>query len=373
MALQKQWNVKVYGQDGVTLKLNVPPSNLASNPSFTTRINNGQGECVLDLVGPSFKFDSFGEGTTLAFSFVVEIWCVDANNPLGRRIYKGYVSRIEPYFEAKGLEGVKVTCLGLVSLLSRSYYQTGGGNYTVTQTADPTAIGKAIVDHFNTIFSGNLISYDSTSIPATVGATVNYTFTDRKWVDALTQTQTLAGTNWWWSIDQDGKYNFQAKPSSATWVFTIGKDVQSIKATKDAEKVINQVQVRRNGGTAVDYSDSTSQTTYGTGNPATGRNTQIISDTSILDATTSDQRGNKAIADGKDAKVSATVVLNTQADLEGIRIGDACRIRNLSTSSVTFNDCMQIVSLQYDGDSLTIQLESITNDLGTALNSFVNG
>src|SRR5207248_3002610 len=148
MALQKQWTCKVYGQDGTTIKLNIPPSNLASKPSFRSRINNGQGECVLDLVGSGFKFDSFGEGVTIAFSYIVEVWCIDANNPLGRRIYKGYISRIEPYFEDGGKEGVRVTCLGLVSLLSRSYYQTGGGNYTVTIGNDPATVGKGIIDHF---------------------------------------------------------------------------------------------------------------------------------------------------------------------------------------------------------------------------------
>ena len=52
--------------------------------------------------------------------------------------------------------------------------------------------------------------------------------------------------------------------------------------------------------------DATSQATYGTGNPDTGRIAEIISDTSISDGTTADQRGNKELADKKDYKLTAT-------------------------------------------------------------------
>src|SRR5438105_11249534 len=122
MALQKLWNVKVYSPDGTTLQKTIPTANLGQNPSFRSRINGGQGECVLKLVGAGFKFDSFGEGTTIKHMAVIEIWCTDANNPLGRRIYKGFISRYAPFVDADGTEGVEVTALGLLSLLSRSFY-----------------------------------------------------------------------------------------------------------------------------------------------------------------------------------------------------------------------------------------------------------
>jgi hypothetical protein len=374
MALQKEYLCKIYGSDGITLKATVSQANLAGGkpPSFRSRINGGQGECVLDITGGAYKFDAYGEGTIVRHSNVVELWVVDAAHMLGRRVYKGYISRYQPYLKDTGEEGVQVTCLGLGSLLTRSYYKNGS-SFTVTQTTqDPTVIAKAIADHFGTIYSGSLITYDSSSIPATVGTNVTYSFVDQKWLDAMNTTVKLAGTNWWWFIDQDGKLQFQAKPSSAKWTFAVGLEISGITATKDAEAVINDVEVRRSGGTATDYSDATSQSTYGTGSPQTGKNSEIISDTNITDSGTADARGNAEIGSRKDAKTSAVITLNPLADLEGIRMGDAVQIANRNKSDTTYPSSMQIVSMNYTGDDLTIELEAVTHDFGAALQFFVN-
>src|SRR4051812_3190238 len=105
---------------------------------------------------------------------IVDIYAIDRLNPRGRRIYRGFVSRYEPYIDASGNEGVRVTCLGLVSLLTFSYYNTGG-TFAVTQTAaNPEAIFKAIIDQVNTTYGISLLSYPGTTSP--VGASVDYTF-----------------------------------------------------------------------------------------------------------------------------------------------------------------------------------------------------
>ncbi len=374
MALQKNYVVKIFGQDGTTLKKSVSRKSLRTNPSFRCRINGGFGECVLDLVGTGFAFDNFGEGTWIAHSYIVDIYEVDSvNAPLGRRIYRGYISKYEPYIDASGQEGVKVTCLGLVSLLTKSYYKNGS-SFTVTQSGvDPQAIGEAIIDHYNTIFGGSLLSYTHGTSTQTVGTNVSYTFTDQKWFDALTTVAKLAGTNWWWKIDENGLYSFQAKPSSATHKFTIRKDVNAITAPKDAEKVINDVQVRRSGGTASNYSDATSQSTYGTGATPSGKYSAIINDPSITDANGADQRGNKEVNDKKTAFNSAVITVNPNYDLESIKCGQTCRVMNYDKSSTFFGTNLLIVGLAYDGDTCRVEVERSPADFGLELNTFVNG
>lgn len=377
MSVTKKYLVKIYDQDNSTLRKTLlgersADSHLKSDPSFHTRINGGQGELVLDLKAP---FDDFDEGTTVDFLNVVKLYAVVKDDALKTQttslIYTGYISRYEPYVQQGGEEGVRVTCLGLASLLTKSYFSDG--DFTVTRSSeDPTVTGKAIIDHFNSVFSGSLIGYDSSSVPATVGTSITYTFTDQKWFDCLTTVGKLAGTNWWWSIDRDGKYNFQAKPSTPTHTFVIGKNVESLVCPKDSEKVINDVYVRRSGGTETHYTDATSQSTYGTGSPATGKYTTVITDTSIPDATTADQRGNKELNDKKDAAVKATLVVNSNYDLESIRVGQTCKVTHFLRANTFFgSQNMLIVGLSYSPDRCALELESASGDFGLELAGFV--
>ena len=380
MALQKSWAVKVFGQDGVTAKKTIPSANLRSNPSFPCKINGGFGECVLDLVTDLkhsplvFKFDSFGEGTIIAHSFIVDVYESDpVNAPTGRRIYRGYVSKYEPYLEQGGMEGVRVTCLGLGSLPARSFYKSGAA-YTVTHTGvDPQAVGEAAVDHFNTIFGGSLITYTHGTSTQTVGTNVSYTFTDQKWSSVFETVRKLAGQNWWWKIDENGLYWLQAKPSSATHKFTLGKNIKAISAPKDAEKVVNDVQVRYASSGTYDKSDATSQSTYGTGATPSGKFSEIISDATISDATTAQQRGDGEVNTKKTALNTATITIEAQDyDIESIKVGQSCKILNYDLSCTFWSNNLLIVATSYDGDTCQVQVEGVVNDFGREMQNYLN-
>jgi hypothetical protein len=358
MPIRKQFNVKVYDQDGTTLirTLSLKKSDDSSLPfqknpvSFSARMNGGLGECVIDL-----------------FAVVTD---TDARTQAVTRIYKGFVSRYEPFIEA-GDEGVRVTCLGLVSLLSHSYYGTAN-TYAVTHTTeDPEDISQAVIDNFNGAFGGSLIGYSGST--STVGTNVTFTFTEQTWLQALQKAHELAGAGWWWAVRADGKLWFQAKPVSATHTFTIGRDIVSLRVTRDSEKVKNEIIVERSGGTRVAYTDATSQATYGTGGPATGRRTLLIKDSSIANATTQDQRGNKALGDGKDGKNSTSLVVNSKygQGIESILVGQTCKIRNFAGAPTFLSDNMQIVGLSYAGETVTLELEEHAASFGQELAAFV--
>lgn len=363
MALQKEFTAKVFEAgsgdflDSFTFAQSA--GGLKNIPSFREQINGGQGEMVLDLNVP---YDDFGEGETVAFMNRVELWVTDGDNPRGRRAYKGFISRYEPYSEGSS-EGVRVICLGNVSLSALLHYQDGS-SFTVTHTSqDPTVIFKAVIDFLSTAYPDR-VSYDADSIPATVGTAVSLTFTDQRCSDALKKSGKEAGIGWWWSIDRDGKANFKAKPASATHTFTMGKDIQSIRTPKDSEKVVNSIQVRGASGATSDVSDATSISAY-------GKRTLIVNDAALGDAAARTQRGNKELGDAKDPRVTSPFVVNTNYDLESIRVGDTCRILNLKMGNEFYSDNMLIVGLTYDGDTVSIEVEDGSQTFGQSLSGMI--
>lgn len=372
MANQKQYTIKIFNQDGSTFLSNIAPDEIAATPTFNSRINGGFSEMKINLRGDRFKFDSFSEGTNVDFLNIVTLTVIDEDNPRGRTIYKGWISQYEPYIDPQGNEGVLVTVMHLTSLLSASYYKNGS-NFTVSHSADDAeTIGRAIVDHFNTIFSGSLLSYSGDTTDP-VGVNLTYDFVDQKWFDALVQVGKMAGESWWWKIDETGQYWLKDKPASSTHTFTVGKDIQMIRAVKTAERIINDVQVRYDGGN-YDASDATSQQTYGTGSGTpTGKWSNIVSDTNLKDLTTATERGDKEVADDKDAKIMASITLNNNYDLESIKAGETCKIRNFAKDNSFFNDNMLIASVNYNGDTVTVQLSDEPVNFALELDEFVNG
>lgn len=376
MALQKQFLIKIFDQDGTTFLKSFTSDQpddstlpfLKNTPQFTSRINGGYGELVLDL---SYPFDDFDEGTVIDFMNIVKVYAVKTTDSMEQEIdliYTGYVSKYSPYIDS-GSEGVRVTCLGLISLLAASYYKDA--DFTVSHsTQDPEAIARAIIDHFNTVFGGSPVSYSNDTTDA-VGTNVSVEFVDQKWSDALRTVGSLAGEGWWWKIDEQGRYWLKAKPGTPTHSFTIGKDIDRIQGEKDGEKVINEVYVRRSGGTETSYDDATSQAEFGTGNPPTGKRTKIINEASLTDEDTADQRGTKELEDQKEAKVRSPLTINTQYDLESVKVGDTCCIRNLRNGNSFFGSNMLITSLTYRGDSVEMELEDANGSFANELARFV--
>lgn len=380
--LEKKYTIQVYDQDGETLLRTLTterPLDLSlmfcrNVPAFRSQINGGFGECVLDL---NAEFDDFDEGDTVDFMNVVRIYAVvtdlDTRSQTETLIYSGFTSRYEAFIDEDGTQGVRATCLGLASLLTSSYYGVLS-NFEVSHgSEDPTDIARAVVDHFATVYGGGLITYDGDSIPDAVGATVSVIFTDQKWFDALKRVGLLAGEGWWWNVDHEGKYNLKAKPSEATHTFTIGRDVLSISAPKDSEKVANDVWVRYDEGVG-HYQDTDSQSRFGTGSPATGRRTVIISDPG-LNLAAADQRGGKELADGKDDKLKASLSVsdNYEGGIESIRVGQTCRVLNYDGDSDFFDghDNMMIVAVSYEGTLVRIDLEEESGSFGPELQKLV--
>lgn len=347
--MNKKFVAKIYQNDGVTFIRSLKPTEIKNVPVFTSQINGGFGQCLLDL---NLPFDDYGEGSDIDFMNIIKIYVTDENNTLGRLIYTGFISAYKPYIDG-GKQGLKVTLLGLVSLLAFAYYKNGASFTVAHSNEDPSTIMKAIIDNFNSVYPNNLIGYDSTATTVdTVGTNVTYSFETNKWLDALKNSFGTVGAGWWWSIDKQGQLYLKQKPASATHTFTIGKDIDTIEVDKSSEGITNQVRVKY-GVNTYDYNESTSISRFGT-------RENVVEDSQIQDATTAQQKAEQQVNDNKVEKIKARITINLNYDLESIKVGDTCQIVNLSTAQTTFNNNMQIVSVAYNFDKVTIELEQQT-------------
>lgn len=358
--MQKSYTVKIYSLAGVYIKT-ANPLQITNEVRFSSKINGFQGQCVIELALP---IDDFDEGASIKLMNIVRIYeADDVNSPAPRLIYTGFISQYTPFFD-EGAEGVRLTLLGLGSLLSYTHYKNGS-SYTVAKAGvDPAAIMREVIDQFNAAYTGSLMGYTGSTVVDT-GTNITYTFTDAKWFDAIKKSFELGGGGRYWKLAEDGQLYFKLKPSTATHRFTIGDDVQSGEVVKNSEQVVNVVQLRWGGTpTVANYSDATSITNY-------GRRESVITDASIGNSTSADQIGNGQIADSKDSKVQARLRINTKYDIETIKVGDTCSVFNVKNGSTVFPANMQITALTYSPDFVDVELENVKSTFADNFNSAV--
>lgn len=348
--MRKTYYYKVYNKSGDFIKT-WTSKDITSLPSFSAQIQGGYGNTSLNLALP---FDDFDEGNSINVENLVEIYEQDGNALNGRLIYKGVISRYDPYINGS-TEGVKIDLLGLVSFLSRDYFRDG--NYVVNfEDTDPADMIRAILDHVDEVYPG-IISYTVDSIED-VGSLESYQFVERSWIDAIDDAFALIGGGWYWHVDATGLFHLHPKPSSPTHTFVYKKNIAASSNLKSAEDIINVVWMKYSGG-SVEYSDSASVALY-------GRRVRVVTDTNISDSSTALKRAQKELVDNKDLVAQAEHTINTQYDIETVKVGETCKIQNYKYSSSTFSENMQIAGLTYSPNSLKVNLENVST-FGTEL------
>lgn len=351
----KKYNIKVYSPDGTFLK-NVPETLLKSRISFSSVLDGGQGELNIELALDPFDMPSWID----IFNFV-RVYQFDENNMDGRLIYTGAISQRVP-FANEVTEGINIVCLGLYSFLNNVFYKLSATNWTRTVVAtDPGNIVKDIIDRFNIYFppsSGTeWIGYDAVSGIRTggqidlAGFTADRVYDNRKSIEAIQETVPLTGGDWNWFIDKGGDVIFREKPSSATHTFTFKKDIQSLSLPESIEEAVNRqnTEYSQSGGGVEQSEDATSVSAYGP--------RERFEDTDT-DSPNAQRIGDSFVEANKDPKKNGTLVINSEYDIETINPGDTCKIQNLPFGSTVAGDNMKIVSVSYNQETATIELET---------------
>lgn len=367
---KKEYITKIYEPDGSTIVTVLSHKKLAKPPTFSSKINGGQGELKLDLLLP---FDDFGEASSIDFDYIVKLVMVSEDYPDGVTLYSGVLMEYEPFANEKK-QGVTINCLGLASTLTFDYYKDGS-SYTVSHSAtDPEDIFKDVLDKHNAVETNALVNYTVSSTES-VGVNVDKKFTDKTWYQACEECKDLSSNaGFYWYVDADGVAYFKSKPSTPTHRFIFGKDVISFSAPKTSKEIVNVVSVRHQvpdgmGG----FNDATTNREDATSISTFRRRAKIITDSGITAVATAEQRGDKEIADNKDEKIETELVIGSEYNIESIKPGDTCVVRNFKHASQFFSSNMQIVRVSYKGDHVVLSLEEHMHDLGDALDSFING
>lgn len=283
--MAKSYFLKVFNKDDDTLLKTIPAEAIRMDPNFKSQAQSGQGSMKMTV---NFPFLDFDEGTVIKHENVVETYLVDENYPQGQLIHKGVVLDYDSYADDKG-EGLDMTILGLVSLLSYAHYNDGLGGFLVSHSGeDPADIIKAIIDNRQATTGDTLISYTVSSI-ATVGVNVSIDFDEMTWLEAIKAVFALISEEgWYWYVDQNGVFYLQQYAVSATHRFTMSKDVVSFHSIKSSKDLVNTAYVNWSGGTQSEQ-NAPSVSEY-------RLREKIIEDTTSTDAATADERAAQEVA-----------------------------------------------------------------------------
>jgi len=345
--MTKSYSLKIYGFDGTYIKT-IKSDQIMSDPKFNSKTKGGQGQCLIDI---NLPYDDFDEGVSIKGMNVVKIYeRDDVFNKQAVLIYTGFISQYTPYVKASQ-EGVTLTLLGLVSMLSYGYFRTGGGSDVVTVTAeDPATVMTEIIDHFNTIYPGLWITHGSNV--DLIGGTINFTYSKLKWLDSINKTFELAEGGRYYTIRENGEMYYKDFPSSPTHRFTIGKSVDSASIVKNTEKIVNRVVLQWSSGTNT-YDDAPSQAAY-------GLKEQFIKELGVGDIGTANNYAAGVLAESKDPKIEAKLHINNLYNIESIHPGDTCSVFNTLKDSNVFDTNMYITAVTYSPDGVDLELN---NDL----------
>lgn len=367
----KTYEYRIYDNDSY---VNTWVEEVVSDPSFRTIINGGASELTVRLAR---EFDNFGEDEDVKLNNRVDVWCFDREAPNGVRIYRGYVSGYRPIVEGSN-EYVEVTLLSYLAETSGIIVRGSDGSTQYAQNSlDPSTIMQNVV--LRARDKGALLYFTEDSIDTT-GTTVSYQFETDTARDAFDKIIELSPDGWYWYLDSDAFIQMHAKPSSATHIFRVGREVAAMETWRRGEDIVNEVFFVGGGDPQMFryYKNDGSIDAYGR------RGVKKI-DQRVTNTGTADIIANRVINAKKDPEIRTRVTINdsnnnlTGYDIESIKVGDTIQIGNLKQGikTVTLWDvgqwdedvwdqtlaysavsAVQILSVDYRPDQVVLEASS---------------
>lgn len=354
-----KFSLKVYDKTGLNFLGSFSENQIISSIKWSAIINGGLGECVLDL---NLKYFDLIDNNLVKNSNIVKIYAIDSYTPLGKLMYTGVISQHVAYSDG-GKEGVRIALLGLYSLLNRNYYNAlasvGGINRVVNyEDEDPADMIKDTVDNWQTVTGSQLINYDENLIDD-IGALNTISIDNSRHSEQFKKIHELMPANWYWLINASGQVVVKNTDSEPIHKFTLGKDLVSFNVEVTTEEMKNSILLKHESG-LVDTKNQDSIDEYGlfeyyeelTG-IANGAQAQPILE--------------KLIDEGKNPKISILLKVNTQYNINSIRVGDTCKLLNVKKNSVLNFDNLQIVKLNYTENEVILELDAVRRDYAQAL------
>jgi len=323
------YQIKLYTKTKVykkTINLNL----LKNRISFTKQINGWLWQLTLVL-------DLWLSNTDFIHGDLIEVynfeWLVT------NLIYVWYVDEINK--SITNFEETIIIAYWLASLLKRIVYNVTW-NYTATINKDPYTAVWDIITYFNTKY--NYLTLDWSLTWTTTSYDLKYT-DSYKIIDDLNNLS----PNYYWFLN-NYTLNFKPKPTTASHVFTLKKDLVSLNIEDDSTELVNTLILTYKTWTKT-YTDLTSIWNYGI-------REKYISNTQIWDVTSADEFWAKYINDNKNPKQKMSLIINNIADINNINPWETCKIRNINK---TWLDNLLISKINYNQYEIQIDLEAYDN------------
>lgn len=336
MALQKQYNIKVYTLTGVYEKT-LSQSVIMSDISYSSQINGGQWELTVSLA-VSVSSD------IVAYNNIIKLYETDENNPVWILIYSWVVTQVKRV-SSNWSDYIEVTVLGLATMLSNIYYYESGYTFSKNQEASETI--KDIIDSFSYTYPW-IITYN-TSIEST-GINSNISFDYTKCLDAINKAREVS--SYWWTVDESWVFQYHPKTGwiwQVTHNLTFWHDIESITIDEDTEDIVNKYILEWSSGT-VTADNLTSIWAYGLKELKETK-------TDISNIGTANSVASQYITQNKDPKRDIKIVVNSNYNLEIIKPGHLVTVKNYEYEIIN----LQIAKIEYNTENVSLQLEKITS------------
>jgi len=275
----------------------VKKSNLISDFSFSSSINAWQGDCNLELNLSIWN-------TTFSLWQFLKIYVFTDIYPNWKLMYSWMITKIT-WNITNSKETITLNLLWLGSLLTFIYFKSWW-NYAFNLNQDPAITLKAIIDYFNTIYTASRVNYGANV--SNYWSSINQSFNYNKCLDSIQNT--VNSTNFWWSIRSTGELYYKLKPTSATHILTVWKDIDNLTVEQDSERVINKSIIFYTTWNT-NQSDWTSQTSFWLRELKEDR-------TSLLDLSSANIYATNYISKNKDFKKKTSIIINNSFDIEKI-------------------------------------------------------
>jgi len=354
MSQAARFFAKVYSFDGSTFRRVLDASLFTSVPSIIREVGKPAGDLTLALALPWDDY-GYGESNGINEGDLVKVYAVNVANPTGLLVYQGHIEEIETLFSPSD-NHVSLKLYPIDALLSMALWKEGGDYIVEYASADIDTIFDDAIDDINTAYG---VSFFSKNL-GNPSLSVDVQFVRSYFVDALITAAGFLDTTWYWRINANGQIDLdQWNEVTADHSFTVGKDVESIRAISSLVNVINREVVSWGAiPTDSEYQDVTSIGLY-------GLRMGLVEDSDILAINGANARGAGDLSRSKNPFIKTELVVNAQYAIETIKAGDTCTIRNVKAVSTQFlSGIFRIVRVEYDGATAKLHLSDIISNFG---------
>lgn len=383
---QKNYQLKIFAHDTYSNSA-VPESAIADARifSYSQKLNAGMGILQFQLERTIQDWNTAGD---IEKNKIIELWVNDIDTSDYIKVYVGYVSDIE-FLESRDERTMNVTCLGFVSRLKKDILKngtqttlygdttTGLSTGTPSTSADPSDIFKAIIDRLKNSSDGNIsfMSYGfapNETIENT-NLSVQTTFKQNTYFEALEECRKLAPANWFWNLDEESKFHFKRKPTKATHNFSFG-NISLLRVNDNMRDVINGVLIFDNDATYRYSEDSNSVASYG--RRIERRIVPNADDTEAMDKVANSILGEFSqpraiiqitVSDNNEGEATGGGV-TAGYDIESIKVGETCRISGINEiAGVLLDDNMTILNVETQPTKAILDVEVRDKNIGDIL------